>query len=69
MDKMKELIETWNKFYEYLEYNNFMIASAFDGIYVDFIEAEKEFENFKTLCEKIDEIIKSLEVDENATAH
>lgn len=72
MDKTKELIETWKEIDKYLSNNDDAIYYGIDQYKVNEEDARKrwmQFTDFIDMRQKINEIIRSLEVDENATAH
>lgn len=69
MNKTKELIETWKEIEKYLSDNDDAIYFGIDQYSVNKEDAKKRwlrFTDFQDLRQKINEIIKSLEVDENA---
>ena len=64
MDKTKELIETWKKFKECLDYTEdsfFFMADEYCCRQAEFDGVLKELNKFKDLRQKMDELIKSLE--------
>lgn len=70
MDKTKELIETWKKIEKYLndaENGMRFMADEYCCSQAEFARALKKFNEFKDLCKKLDEIIKSLEAENGQT--
>ena len=69
MDKTKELIETWKEIEKYLSDNDDAIYFGIDQYSVNEKDSRKRwlrFTDFQDLRIKMDVLIKSLEVDENA---
>lgn len=69
MEKTKELVETWERFKECLDYAEeslFFMADEYCCSRAEFDVALKELNKFKDLSQKINEIIMSLKVYENA---
>ena len=69
MNKTKELIETWKEIEKYLnnaENGMRFMADEYCCSQAEIARALKKLNEFQALRKKLDEIIKSLEVDENA---
>ena len=67
MNKTKELIETWKEIEKYLTDNDDAIYFGIDQYSVNEKDSRKrwsQFTDFQDLRIKMDELIKSLEVDE-----